>query len=78
MKSQSARRTLIRAAMSAPYLQREEEYELAVRWKEKRDQEALHKITSAHMRLVISMAAKFRHFGLAMNDLIQEGHVGLL
>ncbi|MEF2073665.1 RNA polymerase factor sigma-32 [Consotaella aegiceratis] len=78
MKSQSTRRTMIRAAMAAPYLQREEEYELAVRWKEHRDQAALHKITSAHMRLVISMAAKFRHFGLAMNDLIQEGHVGLL
>ncbi|MEF2546368.1 RNA polymerase factor sigma-32 [Aurantimonas sp. E1-2-R+4] len=78
MKSQSAGRTLIRAAMSAPYLQREEEYELAVRWKEQHDQEALHKITSAHMRLVISMASKFRHFGLAMSDLIQEGHVGLL
>ncbi|TFF22053.1 RNA polymerase factor sigma-32 [Jiella endophytica] len=78
MKSQSARRTMIRAAMAAPYLQREEEYELAVRWKENGDQEALHKITSAHMRLVISMASKFRHFGLAMSDLIQEGHVGLL
>lgn len=64
--------------MAAPYLQREEEYELAVRWKEHQDQAALHKITSAHMRLVISMASKFRHFGLAMNDLIQEGHVGLL
>ncbi|MFD2238354.1 RNA polymerase factor sigma-32 [Aureimonas populi] len=78
MKSQSARRVMIRAAMAAPYLQREEEYELAIRWKEQRDQAALHKITSAHMRLVISMASKFRHFGLAMNDLIQEGHVGLL
>lgn len=64
--------------MAAPYLQREEEYELAIKWKEEKDQEALHKITSAHMRLVISMASKFRHFGLAMNDLIQEGHVGLL
>ena len=30
------------------------------------------------MRLVISMASKFRHFGLSMGDLIQEGHVGLL
>ncbi|NDW06078.1 RNA polymerase factor sigma-32 [Jiella pacifica] len=78
MKSQSARRTMIRAAMAAPYLQREEEYDLAVRWKEQGDQEALHKITAAHMRLVISMASKFRHFGLAMSDLIQEGHVGLL
>ena len=78
MKSQSARRDMIRAAMAAPYLQREEEYELAIRWKEQRDQDALHKITSAHMRLVISMASKFRHFGLAMSDLVQEGHVGLL
>jgi len=69
---------MVKAAMSAPYLEREEEHELAVLWKEKQDQEALHKITTAHMRLVISMASKFRNFGLPMNDLIQEGHVGLL
>ena len=30
------------------------------------------------MRLVISMAGRFRHFGLPLGDLIQEGHVGLL
>ncbi|PZO77737.1 MAG: RNA polymerase factor sigma-32 [Mesorhizobium amorphae] len=75
---EAAKRTLIQAAMRAPYLERDEEHELAVRWKEQRDQEALHKITTAHMRLVISMAAKFRYFGLSMGDLIQEGHVGLL
>jgi len=71
-------RSLIRAAMSAPYLNREEELALASRWKEHRDQEAMHRITTAHMRLVISMASKFRYFGLSMSDLIQEGHVGLL
>jgi RNA polymerase sigma-32 factor len=71
-------RTLVKTAMRAPYLQREEEHELAVRWKENRDQQALHRITTSHMRLVISMASKFRHFGLSMGDLIQEGHVGLL
>jgi RNA polymerase sigma-32 factor len=32
----------------------------------------------AHMRLVISMAGKFRNYGLPIGDLIQEGHVGLL
>jgi RNA polymerase sigma-32 factor len=74
----SARRNIVRAAMRAPYLGREEEHDLAVRWKEQRDQEALHRLTSAHMRLVISIAARFRHFGLSMSDLIQEGHVGLL
>lgn len=74
----SSRRSMIRAAMKAPYLARDEELELAIQWKENRDQQALHKITTAHMRLVISMASKFRHFGLSMSDLIQEGHVGLL
>ena len=74
----SSRRHMVRAAMKAPYLEREEERELAVRWKERQDQEALHRLTSAHMRLVIAIAARFRHFGLSMSDLIQEGHVGLL
>ena len=69
---------MVRAAMRAPYLEREEEHRLALRWKEGRDQNALHRITLAHMRLVISMASRFRHFGLSMGDLIQEGHVGLL
>ncbi len=77
-QSNDSDRTLMRAAMKAPYLERSQEHSLAVRWKETQDQQALHEITIAHMRLVISMASKFRHFGLSMGDLIQEGHVGLL
>lgn len=64
--------------MSAPYLEREEEHELALRWRDEHDEKALSKLTAAHMRLVISIASRFRHFGLSMGDLIQEGHVGLL
>jgi RNA polymerase sigma-32 factor len=75
---ESAKRNLIRTAMKAPYLDRDEEHALAVRWRCQGDQEALHQITTAHMRLVISMAGKFRTFGLSIGDLIQEGHVGLL
>ncbi len=78
MKTEPARSSLIRAAMNAPYLERDEEHDLAVRWKQDRDQAAMHRIATAHMRLVISMAAKFRYFGLPMSDLIQEGHIGLL
>ena len=69
---------IVRAAMAAPYLERDEERDLAIRWKEHRDQQALHQIAVSHMRLVISMASKFRKFGLPVADLIQEGHVGLL
>ena len=78
MREDVGGRSLIRAALAAPYLERDEERDLAVRWKEERDQEALNRITLAHMRLVISMAGKFRYFGLPSGDLIQEGHVGLL
>ena len=72
------RSDMVRAAMKAPYLERAEERDLAVRWRQEQDQEALHRLTTAHMRLVISMAAKFRQFGLSMADLIQQGHIGLL
>ncbi|WP_273727897.1 RNA polymerase factor sigma-32 [Brucella gallinifaecis] len=69
---------MIRNAMSAPYLERDEERSLAIAWKENQDQEALHRMTASHMRLVISMAGRFRKFKLPMSDLIQEGYVGLL
>ena len=76
--AEKLRRSMIDAAMSAPYLERQEENQLARQWKEHRNQDAMHQITLAHMRLVIAMAARFRNFGLSMSDLIQEGHVGLL
>jgi len=72
------RRTFVKAAMDAPFLTREDEHALAVRWKDLRDEDALHQLAAAHMRLVIAIAARFRHYGLPMADLIQEGHVGLL
>ena len=71
-------RQFVRAAMSAPFLEREQEKQLAVRWRYDRDDDALHQLASAHMRLVIALASRFRHYGLPPADLIQEGHVGLL
>jgi len=72
------RRQFVRAAMKAPYLTREEEHELAVKWRDNKDEKALEKLSLAHMRLVIAVASRFRNFGLPLGDLIQEGHVGLL
>jgi RNA polymerase sigma-32 factor len=72
------RRRFVKAAMDAPFLEREEELELAQRWRTQNDQVALHRLAQAHMRLVIAIAARFRHYGLSMSDLIQEGHIGLL
>lgn len=71
-------REFVREAMNAPYLTREEEHALALRWRDHADKAALDRLTRAHMRLVISIAARFRNYGLPANDLVQEGHVGLM
>ncbi|MEO1102074.1 MAG: RNA polymerase factor sigma-32 [Pseudomonadota bacterium] len=73
-----ADRQFVKKAMKAPLLEQEHELDLARRWRERDDEAALHELTSAYMRLVISMAAKFRHYGLPMPDLVQEGNVGLM
>jgi RNA polymerase sigma-32 factor len=66
------------AAVAAPYLDRDQEYALASRWRHQADVKAMHLLARAHMRLVIALAVRFRHYGLSLADLIQEGHVGLL
>src|ERR1700737_4064377 len=69
---------LLAAAIAAPYLERDEEHALALRWKNKADEKAMHTLARAHMRLVIALAVRFRHYGLSLAHLIQEGHAGLL
>ena len=72
------RRQFVKAAMAARFLERDEERALAESWRNLGDEQALHELAAAHMRLVIALAARFRHYGLPIADLIQEGHVGLL
>jgi len=68
----------VKFAMQAPYLDRDEEHDLAIRWRTGDDRNARNRIATVHMRLVISMASRFRGFGLPLGDLVQEGNVGLL
>jgi RNA polymerase sigma-32 factor len=67
-----------RTAMKAELLDAETELALAYAWRDQRDEEALHRLITAYMRLAISMASKFRRYGAPMNDLIQEASVGLM
>jgi len=71
-------RRYISAAMDAPMLEREYEVELARRWRDEEDADALHEIIEAHIRLVVRIASKFKGYGLPISDLIQEGNRGLL
>jgi RNA polymerase sigma-32 factor len=67
-----------RQAMKAELLDAETELALAYAWRDQRDEQALHRLITAYMRLAISMAAKFRRYGAPMNDLIQEASLGLM
>lgn len=62
---------------AGPLLSREEEKELAKRV-EGGDEGAREKLASANLRLVISIAKKYRDYGLPFLDLIQEGNIGLM
>ena len=73
-----AERKFLKNAMTSPLLEQEHEKDLARRWRDEEDEAALHELTSAYVRLVISMATKFRNYGLPMSDLVQEGNVGLM
>jgi RNA polymerase sigma-32 factor len=70
--------SLSRRAMKAELLDAETELQLAYLWRDHRDEQALHRLITAYMRLAISMASKFKRYGVPMNDLIQEAGLGLM
>ena len=61
-----------------PLLSREEEYELAMRYRKKNDLEAAHRLILSNLRFVVKIACEYRHFGFRLLDLIQEGNIGLM
>jgi RNA polymerase sigma-32 factor len=77
-QAKRADRTYVKSAMKMALLEADHELALARRWRESNDQGALHELTSAYLRLVISTAGRYRHYGLPAGDLVQEGNIGLM
>ncbi|THB70284.1 MAG: RNA polymerase sigma factor RpoH [Gammaproteobacteria bacterium] len=61
-----------------PILSAEEEHELACKFYYEQDLEAARKLVMSHLRFVVHIAKGFMGYGLALNDLIQEGNIGLM
>jgi RNA polymerase sigma-32 factor len=55
----------------------EQEHRLSHEWQAHGDEAALARLVQAHLGLVIRIAMEFRHSGPSMEDLIQEGNLGL-
>src|ERR1700681_706706 len=61
-----------------PVLSREEERELAERFRSAGDLAAARELVLAHLRFVVHIARGYGGYGLPMADLIQEGNIGLM
>src|ERR1700687_2814972 len=61
-----------------PLLSREEEHELAVRFKENKDIEAAYRLVTANLRLVVMIAREYQRAFRNLLDLVQEGNIGLM
>ncbi len=68
----------IRAAMAREMLDARTEHALAVAWRDQKDEAALHRLISAYARLAVSVATRFRRYGMPLDDLIQQGNLGLM
>jgi RNA polymerase sigma-32 factor len=68
----------IQAVGSIPVLSKEDEQALARRLRDNEDLDAARDLVMAHLRFVIHIAKGYTGYGLPLNDLIQEGNVGLM
>ena len=67
----------LRQRGSRPQLTREQEYALARR-AHKGDERARETLAECNLAFVVSVAKKFAHRGARLDDLVQEGNVGLM
>ncbi len=68
-----------------PLLSKEEEFDLAVRYKKYNDMTAAQKLITSNLRFVVKIALEYKGFlakhnenSIKLSDLIQEGNIGLM
>jgi len=59
-------------------LERDQEYNLAKRWREHGDRDAANQLVTSHLRLAVKIAMGYRGYGLPVSEIIAEGNVGLM
>lgn len=76
--SQDALQSYLKQVRTYDTLTFEEEQRLAKLWRNKQDEKAFHTLMESYLRLVVKVALSFRGYGLPVEEMIQEGNIGLM
>src|SRR5690606_2877165 len=68
----------LREIQQYPRLSKEEEHELAVRYRKFQDLEAAYKLVTSNLWLVVKIARQYQAAARNLLDVIQEGNMGLM
>jgi RNA polymerase sigma-32 factor len=72
-----SQRLMDRAKRAAP-LSAGAELECIRAWQERRDRRAAGRVIEAHSKHVVFLALRYKNYGIAVGDLISDGHLGLM
>ncbi|MBN2693099.1 RNA polymerase factor sigma-32 [bacterium] len=61
-----------------PLLSESEERELALSWYQFKNLEAAQKLVMSNLRFVVKIAYQFKNYKIKLEDLVQEGNLGLM
>ncbi len=68
----------IKEVSKYPILSAKEERSLAEKWFYEKDRSAAEKLVLSNLRFVVKLAHKFKSYKMKLEDLIQEGNIGLM
>ena len=68
----------LNSVQQIPVLSKEEEIDLFLRFQQHDDVEAARKIVMSHLRYVVYIARGYSGYGLPLEDLVQQGNMGLM
>ncbi len=68
----------VTAVNAVPVLSREDEQELARQFRDHDDLDAARRLVMSQLRFVVHIARGYNGYGLPLNDLVQEGNIGLM
>jgi len=61
-----------------PLLTQDEEFQLAVKYRKYDAIEAAQKLITSNLRFVVKVAFEYKSYGVKIQDLVQEGNIGLM